>query len=42
MATRKSFGINSLTLNTENGYVKLTPNDIKNIAGLDKLVQWDQ
>ena len=42
MATRKSFSINSLTLNTENGYVKLTPNDIKNIAGLDKLVRWDQ
>ena len=41
-ATRKPFSINSLTLNTENGYVKLTPNDIKNIAGLDKLVRWDQ
>ena len=38
MATRKSFSINSLTLNTDNGYVKLTPNDIRNIAGLAKLV----
>ena len=37
-ATRKSFSINSLTLNTDNAYVKLTPNDIRNIAGLAKLV----
>ena len=37
-ATRKTFSINSLTLNTDNGYVKLTPNDIRNIAGLAKLV----
>ena len=37
-ATRKSFSINSLTLSTDNGYVKLTPNDIRNIAGLAKLV----
>jgi len=38
MATRKPFSINSLTLNIDNGYVKLTPNDIKQIAGLAKLV----
>ena len=37
-ATRKPFSINSLTLNTDNGYVKLTPNDIRNIANLAKLV----
>jgi len=37
-ATRKPFSINSLTLNTDNGFIKLTPNDIRNIAGLAKLV----
>ena len=37
-ATRKPLSINSLTLNTENGFIKLTPNDIRNIAGLAKLV----
>ena len=37
-STRKPFSINSLTLNTDNGFIKLTPNDIRNIAGLAKLV----
>ena len=37
-ATRKPLSINSLTLNTENGFIKLTPNDIRSIADLAKFM----
>ena len=34
--------VNSLTLNLEHGPVKLTPKDIRDIAGINRLIRWEQ